>query len=76
MLATLIQSAFQTGYVSVESEGLIRQVLSTGFCTSADLQALENLYAALDTGNVRRESHQALPMPAIGTVMARRWFPH
>lgn len=71
MLATLIQSAFQTGYISVESEGLIRQVLSTGICTSADLKALENLYAALDLGNVRREGHKALPMPAIGTSMLR-----
>lgn len=72
MLATLIQSAFQTGYISVESEGLIRQVLSTGICTSADLQALENLYAALDLGNVQREGHKALPMPAIGTSGLRR----
>jgi hypothetical protein len=72
MLATLIQSAFQTGYISVESEGLIRQVLSTGICTSADLQALENLYAALDLGNVQREAHKALPMPAIGTSTLRR----
>jgi hypothetical protein len=72
MLNTLIQSAFQTGYLSVESEGLIRQVLDIGSCTTADMQALEKLYAAVNVGAIQREAHKRLPMPAIRIVRAHR----
>lgn len=67
MIPALVQSAFQTGYLSVESEGLIRQVLATRGCKSADVEALQNLYEALQTGEIRREAHQSLQMPAISS---------
>lgn len=56
MIASLVESAFQTGCLSVESEGLIRQVLAAGGCRSVDVQALEKLYEAITTGHIRRES--------------------
>lgn len=67
MISVLVQSAFQTGYLSVESEGLIRQVLATRGCRLADVEALQDLYEALQTGQIRREAHQSLQMPAISS---------
>jgi hypothetical protein len=65
MISTLVASAFQTGYLSVESEGLIRQLLTIGGCKLADLQALQTLYVAIQAGQIQREAHQGLPMPVI-----------
>lgn len=56
MLHRLVQSAFQTGYLSVESEGLIRQMLTIRNHQPADLLALQNLYQALHSGQIKRES--------------------
>ncbi|NJL35607.1 MAG: hypothetical protein HC840_12060 [Leptolyngbyaceae cyanobacterium RM2_2_4] len=57
MIGRLVQSAFQTGCLSVESEGLIRQVLAMRGYQSADLAALERLYDAVHTGQIQREAH-------------------
>jgi hypothetical protein len=57
MIGRLVQSAFQTGCLSVESEGLIRQVLAVRGYQSADLAALEQLYDAVHTGRIQREAH-------------------
>ncbi|WP_416669521.1 hypothetical protein [Egbenema bharatensis] len=56
MLRRLIQSAFETGYLSVESEGLIRQVLSIRGYQSADLVALQHLRQAVYEGLIKREA--------------------
>lgn len=66
MLTRLVQSAFQTGYLSVESEGLIRQVLSIRSYQSADLEELRKLQQAVCTGRVKREARDTtdfFPLP-------------
>jgi hypothetical protein len=65
MISRLVESAFQTGYLSVESEGLIRQMLTAKVYRPADLQALSSLYTAIDLGKVRREAKQSLQMPTL-----------
>ncbi|WP_016951372.1 hypothetical protein [Anabaena sp. PCC 7108] len=56
MIRTLIASAFQTGYLSVESEGLLRQVLETKCYQPEDLKDIESLYEAIHTGKIKREA--------------------
>jgi hypothetical protein len=65
MIYSLVQSAFQTGYLSVESEGLIRQVVGCGGCNTVDLEALQQLCRALETGDVRRETRYQMQMPIV-----------
>lgn len=60
MIRALIESAFQTGYLSVESEGLIHQVLATRSYQSEDLKALVTLRDALQAGHVKREASSNL----------------
>ncbi|RUT03050.1 hypothetical protein DSM106972_053580 [Dulcicalothrix desertica PCC 7102] len=60
MIRALIESAFQTGYLSVESEGLIHQVLATRSYQSEDLKALVTLCDALQAGHVKREASSNL----------------
>ncbi len=62
MIRTLVQSAFQTGCLSVESEGLIRQVLAMKVCQSCDLDALAHLFQAVNTGEIEREAHGTINM--------------
>ncbi|MEA5503314.1 hypothetical protein VB735_09375 [Halotia wernerae UHCC 0503] len=62
MIRTLVESAFQTGYLSVESEGLLHQVLATKCCQSEDLVDLATLYDAVRTGEIKREASSQLPM--------------
>jgi hypothetical protein len=62
MIRALIESAFQTGCLSVESEGLLYQVLTTKSYQSEDLAALEALYEAVRAGRITRE---ATTSPAI-----------
>ena len=57
MISQLVQSAFQTGVVSVESEALIRQVLAWKVYQTSDLKALDQLYQAIKTGVIQREAH-------------------
>ena len=56
MIRTLVESAFQTGCLSVESEGLIRQVLALKGYRLDDLEALANLCDAVKAGYIQRES--------------------
>ncbi|MFM2064696.1 MAG: hypothetical protein RLZZ507_4367 [Cyanobacteriota bacterium] len=56
MIRTIITSAFQTGYLSVESEGLLLQVLATRCYHADDLKALTTLYDAIRTGKIKREA--------------------
>ncbi len=56
MIRALIESAFQTGYLSVESEGLIHQVLAARSYQTEDLKALVALCDALLAGHVKREA--------------------
>jgi hypothetical protein len=71
MISALVDSAFQTGCLSVESEGLIRQILATGSCRSLDLKSLKQLYAAIQTGRIQREARQTLQMPGIEGARGR-----
>lgn len=56
MIRTIVESAFQTGYLSVESEGLLHQMLATKCYQSQDLLALTALYDAVRTGQIKREA--------------------
>ena len=60
MICRLVQSAFQTGYLSVESEGLIRQMISIYSYQTTDLLALEELHQAIYAGQVKREAGEAI----------------
>lgn len=55
MIRALVESAFQTGYLSVESEGLLHQVLATKCYLPEDLAILADLYDAVHTGKIKRE---------------------
>lgn len=63
MIRKLVQSAFQTGCLSVESEGLIRQVLSVRGHQSTDLEALVQLQEAVIAGQIQREAQYSLDIP-------------
>ncbi|MBD2021626.1 hypothetical protein H6F43_15710 [Leptolyngbya sp. FACHB-36] len=65
MISALVRSAFETGYLSVESEGLLRQVIDSKSCRSSDLVALRQLYDAVQAGHIRREAHQSIQMPMV-----------
>ncbi len=67
MIHKLVQSAFATGAMSVESEALIRQVLAWKVYQPSDLKALHQLYQAINNGVIRREANTAfnLQLPAI-----------
>ncbi|HEY9902936.1 MAG TPA: hypothetical protein V6D43_10985 [Candidatus Sericytochromatia bacterium] len=56
MIRTLVQSAFETGCLSVASEGLIRQVLDMKGYEASDLEALSALYEAVKSGQIEREA--------------------
>ena len=66
MIDRIVQSALQTGWLSVESEGLLRQVIAVRRFQSADLVAIEKLYDAMHRGLVKREARanvDSLPLP-------------
>lgn len=56
MIRALVESAFQTGYLSVESEGLLHQVLGSRSYRTEDLEKIDLLCQALDEGRIKRES--------------------
>lgn len=56
MIRSLVQSAFQTGCLSVASEGLIRQVLVMKGYQTSDLDALTVLCEAVNSGQIEREA--------------------
>ncbi len=62
MIRTLVESAFSTGYLSVESEGLLHQMLATKSYQSDDLAALSALLEAVRAGLVKREASSNLVM--------------
>ncbi|TAE61430.1 MAG: hypothetical protein EAZ76_18505 [Nostocales cyanobacterium] len=73
MIRTLIASAFQTGYLSVESEGLLHQVLTTKCYQSEDIKALDHLYEAIRTGQIKREacSQKLMELPKFNKSTLR-----
>ncbi|TVP58897.1 MAG: hypothetical protein EA343_20780 [Nodularia sp. (in: Bacteria)] len=62
MIRTLVESAFQTGYLSVESEGLLYQVLVSKCYQTEDLAVLSALYDAVSAGQIKREASSQLPI--------------
>lgn len=62
MIRTLVESAFQTGCLSVESEGLLHQVLATKCYQADDLAAIAALYDAVRAGQIKREAPTELSM--------------
>lgn len=56
MIRALIESAFKTGYLSVESEGLLYQVLTAKSYRPDELTALAQLYDAVQSGKIKREA--------------------
>ncbi|MFM7408636.1 MAG: hypothetical protein ACKO3K_18755 [Cuspidothrix sp.] len=62
MIRSLVKSAFQTGCLSVESEGLIHQVLRTRCYQSNDLVALAALDDGIRTGSIKREASGCRPL--------------
>ena len=56
MIRALVESAFQTGYLSVESEGLLHQVLGSRSYRTEDLEKIDLLCQALHEGRIKRES--------------------
>jgi hypothetical protein len=71
MIRTLVQSAFQTGCLSVASEGLIRQVLVNKCYQSSDLEALHALYEAVNAGQIKREAGASVAMVSLGVLAFR-----
>jgi hypothetical protein len=65
MINCLIQSAFQTGCLSVASEALIRQVLSMQGCQCYDLTALKQLETAVQSGQILREASGSSPFALV-----------
>jgi hypothetical protein len=63
MISSLVESAFQTGCLSVESEALMRQVLTARIYKPSDVEALRQLYDAVETGHIRREGNTKVQMP-------------
>ncbi|NER32673.1 MAG: hypothetical protein F6J93_01095 [Oscillatoria sp. SIO1A7] len=63
MIRTLVNSALKTGCLSVESEGLMRQVLKMKAYRSSDLDELGKLYQAVKAGVIQREASGILQMP-------------
>lgn len=62
MIRTLVESAFQTGCLSVESEGLLHQMLAIKCYQPDDLVALKALYDAVGAGEIKREASSKLLM--------------
>ncbi|MGQ4649447.1 hypothetical protein [Lyngbya aestuarii] len=59
MISTLVNSALQTGCLSVASESLIRQVMETAGYQASDLEALKILDEAINSGQIQREARSA-----------------
>lgn len=62
MIRALVESAFQTGYLSVESEGLLHQMLATRIYRAEDVAALTRLCDAVRAGKVKREASSQVSM--------------
>lgn len=62
MIRALVESAFQTGYLSVESEGLLHQMLAGRIYRTEDVAALTRLCDAVRAGLVKREASSNISM--------------
>ena len=63
MIRVLVESAFQTGYLSVESEGLLHQMLANRiFRNNEDAAALTRLCDAVRRGLIKREASSEISM--------------
>ena len=62
MIRVLVESAFQTGCLSVESEGLLHQMLATKIYKAEDVAALKRLCDAVRAGKVKREASSNISM--------------
>ncbi|WP_199248467.1 hypothetical protein [[Phormidium] sp. ETS-05] len=62
MIIKLVNSAFQTGCLSVESEGLMRQMVALKAYKSTDIEALTKLRAAVNAGAIQRETKAQIDM--------------
>ncbi|QLE59407.1 hypothetical protein [Nostoc sp. TCL26-01] len=71
MIRALIESAFETGYLSVESEGLLHQVLATKCYQPEDMAPLASLYDAVSTGQIKREASSKLLMESLSRFKSR-----
>lgn len=60
MIHALVESAFQTGCLSVESEGLLNQVLEAKSYRAEDLEKINLLCEAVHEGRIKRESSSKL----------------
>ncbi|MDG2617111.1 hypothetical protein P7L53_12755 [Thermoleptolyngbya sichuanensis XZ-Cy5] len=65
MIDRLVRSALQTGCLSVESEGLIRQLLNSQLQSEVDLKALQLLHSAVQQGRVQREAPESVAPPGL-----------
>jgi hypothetical protein len=71
MIRSLIESAFETGYLSVESEGLLHQVLATKCYQQEDMAPLASLYDAVSTGQIKREASSQLLIESLSRFKSR-----
>jgi len=62
MIRTLVESVLTTGCLSVASEGLIRQVLDMKVYEASDLEALNALNEAVNSGQIQREAEENIVM--------------
>ncbi|MGB3652799.1 MAG: hypothetical protein WBA41_16510 [Rivularia sp. (in: cyanobacteria)] len=66
MIRALVESAFQTGYLSVESEGLLHQMLANRIYRAEDVAALTRLCDAVRAGQVKREASSNISVGFLG----------
>lgn len=75
MIHSLVKSAFETGCISVASEGLILQLLAHRSCLPTDVQALQSLSQAIEGGKVQREGLGTWSvMTHLGAIAAPSWI--
>ncbi|HLO52305.1 MAG TPA: hypothetical protein VK211_28155 [Kamptonema sp.] len=58
MIREVVQQALTTGYLTVEAENLLRQMLTTTKYDIEDLNAFMSLQLAAMAGRVRQESRE------------------
>ncbi|MDF0555422.1 hypothetical protein [Kamptonema sp. UHCC 0994] len=58
MIREVVQQALSTGYLTVEAENLLRQMLTTTKYDIEDLNAFMSLQLAAMAGRVRQESRE------------------
>lgn len=61
MIRAIVESALKTGCLSVESEGLLHQMLVSKSYQASDLAALQALYEGVLSGQIQREASSKNP---------------